>query len=144
MLTIRMVNQSGMPLPQYETAGSAGMDLRAKLDAGLTLKPLERALVPTGLYIELPQGYEAQIRPRSGISIKHGITLVNCVGTIDSDYRGEIMIPVINLSQEPYTLKHGERVAQMVIAKYETAALEGVEIIGETDRGAGGFGSTGK
>lgn len=144
MLTIRIVNQSGMPLPKYETAGSAGMDLKANLEADITLKSLERTLVPTGLFIELPQGYEAQIRPRSGLSIKHGITLINCVGTIDSDYRGEIKIPVVNLSSEPYTLKHGERVAQMIIAKYETAVLEAVEIINETGRGAGGFGSTGK
>lgn len=144
MLTIRIVNKSGMPLPKYETAGSAGMDLRANLENEVTLKPLERALIPTGLFIELPPGYEAQVRPRSGMSIKHGITLINCVGTIDSDYRGEIRIPVVNLSNETYTLTHGERVAQMIIAKYETAALEAVEVISETDRGAGGFGSTGK
>ncbi len=144
MLTIRIVNKSGMPLPQYETSGSAGMDLRAVLETELVLKPLERTLVPTGLFIELPHGYEAQVRPRSGMSIKHGITMINCVGTIDSDYRGEIKVPVVNLSNETYTLKHGERVAQMVIAKYETAKLEAVEVINETDRGAGGFGSTGK
>lgn len=144
MLTIRIVNKSGMPLPQYETSGSAGMDLRANLESGIVLGPLERALVPTGLFIELPQGYEAQVRPRSGMSIKHGITMINCIGTIDSDYRGEIKIPVVNLSNEAYTLTHGERVAQMVIAKYETAALEAVDVINETDRGAGGFGSTGK
>ncbi len=144
MLTIRIVNKSGMPLPQYETSGSAGMDLRAHLEAEITLNPLERTLVPTGLFIELPHGYEAQVRPRSGMSIKHGITMINCVGTIDSDYRGEIKVPVVNLSNEPYTLKHGERVAQMVIAKYETAHLEAVAVINETDRGAGGFGSTGK
>lgn len=144
MLTIRIVNKSGMPLPQYETSGSAGMDLRANLENGIVLGPLERALVPTGLFIELPQGYEAQVRPRSGMSIKHGITMINCIGTIDSDYRGEIKIPVVNLSNEAYTLTHGERVAQMVIAKYETAALEAVDVINETERGAGGFGSTGK
>lgn len=144
MLTIRIVNKSGMPLPQYETSGSAGMDLRAVLETELVLKPLERTLVPTGLFIELPHGYEAQVRPRSGMSIKHGITMINCVGTIDSDYRGEIKVPVVNLSNEAYTLKHGERVAQMIIAKYETAKLEAVEVINETDRGAGGFGSTGK
>lgn len=144
MLQIRIVNQSGMPLPKYETSGSAGMDLRANLETDITLKPLERALIPTGLFIELPQGYEAQVRPRSGISIKHGITMINCIGTIDSDYRGEIKVPVVNLSNEAYTLKHGERVAQMVIAKYETAVLEAVAVINETDRGAGGFGSTGK
>ncbi len=144
MLTIRIVNKSGMPLPKYETTGSAGMDLRANLENEVELKPLERALIPTGLFIELPHGYEAQVRPRSGMSIKHGITMINCIGTIDSDYRGEIKIPVVNLSNESYTLTHGERVAQMVIAKYETAALEAVEVINETDRGAGGFGSTGK
>lgn len=144
MLTIRIVNQSGMPLPQYETSGSAGMDLRAHLENEIVLKPLERALVPTGLFIELPQGYEAQVRPRSGMSIKHGITMINCIGTIDSDYRGEIKIPVVNLSNETYTLQPGERVAQMIIARYETAALEAVDVINETERGAGGFGSTGK
>lgn len=144
MLNIRIVNKSGMPLPKYETTGSAGMDLRANLKAEITLKPLERALIPTGLFIELPHGYEAQVRPRSGMSIKHGITMINCVGTIDSDYRGEIKVPVVNLSNESYTLKHGERVAQMVLAKYETAVLESVDVINETDRGVGGFGSTGK
>ncbi len=144
MLNIRIVNKSGMPLPKYETTGSAGMDLRANLKTEITLKPLERALIPTGLFIELPHGYEAQVRPRSGMSIKHGITMINCVGTIDSDYRGEIKVPVVNLSNESYTLKHGERVAQMVLAKYETAVLESVDVINETDRGVGGFGSTGK
>lgn len=144
MLTIRIVNKSGMPLPQYETTGSAGMDLRAHLETDITLKPLERALVPTGLFIELPHGYEAQVRPRSGISIKHGITMINCVGTIDSDYRGEIKVPVVNLSNVSYTLKQGERIAQMIIAKYETAVLEAVDVINDTDRGADGFGSTGK
>lgn len=143
MLNIRIVNKSGMPLPKYETTGSAGMDLRANLKAEITLKPLERALIPTGLFIELPHGYEAQVRPRSGMSIKHGITMINCIGTIDSDYRGEIKVPVVNLSNESYTLKHGERVAQMVLAKYETAVLESVDVINETDRGIGGFGSTG-
>ncbi len=144
MVTIRIVNRSGMPLPKYETAGSAGMDLKAALEVPVELKPLERTLVPTGLFVELPQGYEAQIRPRSGISIKHGITLINCVGTIDSDYRGEIRVPVVNLSAETYTLKPGERIAQMIIARYETASLEAVEVLSETDRGSGGFGSTGK
>ena len=144
MITIRIVNKSGMPLPKYETTGSAGMDLRAVLETELTLRPLERTLVPTGLFIELPHGYEAQVRPRSGMSIKHGITMINCIGTIDSDYRGEIKVPVVNLSNEPYTLQHGERIAQMVIAKYEIAAFEAVDVISETDRGAGGFGSTGK
>lgn len=144
MVAIKIVNNSGMPLPKYETTGSAGMDLRAAIEEDLILKPLERTLVSTGLFIELPQGVEAQIRPRSGISIKHGITLINCVGTIDSDYRGEIKVPVVNLSNETYTLKRGERIAQMVIAKYETAELEQVQMLTETDRGTGGFGSTGK
>lgn len=144
MVVIKIVNNSGMPLPKYETTGSAGMDLRAAIEEDLILKPLERTLVSTGLFIELPQGVEAQIRPRSGISIKHGITLINCVGTIDSDYRGEIKVPVVNLSNETYTLKRGERIAQMVIAKYETAELEQVQMLTETDRGTGGFGSTGK
>jgi dUTP pyrophosphatase len=144
MLNVRIVNKSGMPLPKYETNGSAGMDLRANLEDDITLKPLERVLVPTGLFIELPDGYEAQVRPRSGMSIKHGITLINCVGTIDSDYRGEIKVPVVNLSNETYVVKHGERVAQMIIAKYEKAEWISVESIEDTDRGAGGFGSTGK
>jgi len=144
MLNVRIVNKSGMPLPKYETNGSAGMDLRANLSEDITLKPLERVLVPTGLFIELPDGYEAQVRPRSGMSIKHGITLINCVGTIDSDYRGEIKVPVVNLSNETYVVKHGERVAQMIIAKYEKAEWISVESIEDTDRGAGGFGSTGK
>lgn len=144
MVTIRIVNRSGMPLPKYETSGSAGMDLRAAIEQEIELKPLERTLVPTGLFTEIPVGYEAQIRPRSGMSIKHGITLINCVGTIDSDYRGEIKIPIVNLSNEAYTLKPGERIAQMIIARYETAALEAVEVLSDTDRGAGGFGSTGK
>ena len=131
-------------LPEYKTKGAAGMDLCAAIDKPLTLKPLERALVPTGLKIELEHGYEAQIRPRSGLSIKHGITLINCVGTIDEDYRGEVCVPVVNLSNETYTIEPDERIAQMVIAKVEQAELEVVVELSETQRGVGGFGSTGK
>lgn len=131
-------------VPEYKTEGAAGMDLCAAIDEPITLQPLERVLVPTGLKIELEHGYEAQIRPRSGLSIKHGISLINCVGTIDEDYRGEVCIPVVNLSNEEYTILPDERVAQMVIAKYEQAKIEVVTELSETERGAGGFGSTGK
>ena len=131
-------------LPEYKTEGSAGMDLCAGIDEPITLKPLERKLIPTGLKIELEHGYEAQIRPRSGLSIKHGITLINCVGTIDEDYRGEVCIPVVNISNEEYTILPNERIAQMVIAKYEQAQIEVVTELTETVRGEGGFGSTGK
>jgi dUTP pyrophosphatase len=143
MTTVKIVNQSGNPLPMYKTNGSAGMDLMAFLETPVTLGPLERTLIPTGLYIELPQGCEAQIRPRSGMSIKHGISLVNAVGTIDSDYRGELKIATINLSNETFTIQSGDRIAQMIIAKYEHATLDEVEVIDETERGSGGFGSTG-
>lgn len=143
MTTVKIVNQSNNPLPIYKTEGSAGMDMMAYLETPVTLGPLERTLIPTGLYIELPQGFEAQIRPRSGMSIKHGISLVNAVGTIDSDYRGEIKIAAINLSNESFTINNGDRIAQMIIAKYERVDLVAVETINETDRGAGGFGSTG-
>lgn len=131
-------------MPEYATEGSAGMDLRANLENPVTLQSLERALIPTGIFIQLPDGYEAQIRPRSGLAIKHGITLVNTPGTIDSDYTGEIKIIMINLSAEPFTIQSGERIAQMVIAKYEKAEWEIVEELTETQRGSGGFGSTGK
>lgn len=131
-------------LPEYKTSGAAGMDLCAAISEPITLKPLERKLIPTGLKIELEHGYEAQIRPRSGLSIKHGISLVNCIGTIDEDYRGEVLIPVINLSNEEYVIQPDERIAQMVIAKYEQAQIEVVEVLSETARGEGGFGSTGK
>ena len=143
MTTVKIVNQSSNPLPMYKTEGSAGMDMMAYLDSPVTLEPLERTLIPTGLFIELPQGFEAQIRPRSGMSIKHGISLVNAVGTIDSDYRGENKIATINLSNEMFIIKNGDRIAQMIIAKYERVELVAVEKIDETDRGAGGFGSTG-
>jgi dUTP pyrophosphatase len=142
-MTVRIINRSPYPLPQYETEGSAGMDLRASLETGIVLQPLERTLIPTGLYIELPHGFEAQIRPRSGLSIKKGITLVNTPGTIDSDYRGEIKLIVVNLSGDPQSIEPGERVAQMVIARYERITWENVEELSQTERGAGGFGSTG-
>ena len=131
-------------VPEYKTAGAAGMDLCAAITEPVTLKPLERALIPTGLKIELEHGYEAQIRPRSGLSIKHGITLINCVGTIDEDYRGEVCIPVVNLSNETYTIQPDERIAQMIIARVEQAKVEVVTELTETLRGTGGFGSTGK
>lgn len=131
-------------LPEYKTEGAAGMDLCAAISEPVELKPLERKLIPTGLKIELEHGYEAQIRPRSGLSIKHGITLINCVGTIDEDYRGEVCVPVVNISNETYTIQPDERIAQMVIARVEQAKLEVVTELTETARGVGGFGSTGK
>ena len=131
-------------LPEYKTDGAAGMDLCAAISEPVTLKPLERKLIPTGLKIELEHGYEAQVRPRSGLSIKHGITLINCIGTIDEDYRGEVCIPMVNISNEEYTILPDERIAQMVIAKYEQAKIEVVTELTETTRGEGGFGSTGK
>lgn len=143
-MEIKVVNKSNNPLPAYETAYSAGMDIRAFLQEPLNLKPLERALIPTGLYIELSPGYEAQIRPRSGMAAKHGITVLNSPGTIDADYRGEIKIIVVNLSSEPFTIQTGDRIAQMVIARHERAVLREAEELGQTDRGAGGFGHTGK
>ncbi|GIV38344.1 MAG: deoxyuridine 5'-triphosphate nucleotidohydrolase [Thermonema sp.] len=143
MLKVKIVNKSKHALPSYATAGSAGMDLRANLDAPVTLQPLERALIPTGLYIQLPAGYEGQIRPRSGLSIKKGITLINCVGTLDSDYTGEIKLGIVNLSNEPYTIEDGERLAQLVVARYEQVEWQPVEALELTERGEGGFGSTG-
>ena len=131
-------------LPEYKTDGAAGMDLCAAISEPVTLKPLERKLIPTGLKIELEHGYEAQVRPRSGLSIKHGITLINCIGTIDEVYRGEVCIPMVNISNEEYTILPDERIAQMVIAKYEQAKIEVVTEMTETSRGEGGFGSTGK
>jgi dUTP pyrophosphatase len=142
--TIHIVNKSANPLPEYATAGSAGMDLRANLDAPVTLQPLERSLIPTGLFIQLPDGYEAQIRPRSGLAIKQGITCLNTPGTVDSDYRGEVKVILINLSKEPQVLSHGDRIAQMVINKVEKADLILVQELNDTERGAGGFGHTGK
>jgi dUTP pyrophosphatase len=143
-LAIRVINKSSNPLPTYATKGSAGMDLRANLEQAITLEPLDRCLVPTGLFIELPEGYEAQIRPRSGLAVKQGITCLNTPGTIDSDYRGEIKVILINLSKEPQVIQHSDRIAQMVINKVEMAALLLVEEIDETIRGEGGFGHTGK
>ena len=131
-------------LPEYKTEGAAGMDLSAAIEEPVVLKPLERTLIPTGIKIELEHGYEAQVRPRSGLSIKHGITLINCVGTVDEDYRGELCVPVVNLSNEAYTIQPGERIAQMVIAHVEQAKIEIVEELSDTERGVGGFGSTGK
>ena len=131
-------------LPEYKTEGAAGMDLCAAISEPIELKPLERMLIPTGLKIELEHGYEAQVRPRSGMSIKHGITLINCVGTIDEDYRGEVCVPIVNISNEAYTIQPDERIAQMVIARVEQAQLEVVTELTDTTRGEGGFGSTGK
>lgn len=142
-MELNIRNTSHHPLPNYETNGSSGMDLRAYITESVTLKPLERRLIPTGLYLEIPLGFEGQVRPRSGLSIKHGISLVNCVGTIDSDYRGEVKIPVINLSAEPYTIQDGDRIAQLVIASYERVVPVAVSEISDTNRGKGGFGSTG-
>jgi dUTP pyrophosphatase len=144
MATIKIINRSNNPLPEYATSGSAGMDIRANITETIELKPMERRLVPTGLFIELPVGYEAQVRPRSGLALKKGITCVNSPGTIDSDYRGEVGAILINLSLEIQVIEPGERVAQMVIAKYVTAKLKEVTVLSETERGAGGFGSTGK
>lgn len=141
---VKIINKSKNPLPNYETIGSAGMDLRANLDAPITLQPMERQLIPTGLFVEIPLGYEGQVRPRSGLAIKHGLSLINCVGTIDSDYRGEIKIPMVNLSKETFTIEHGERVAQFVLAAHGIVEWSVQESLNETERGAGGFGSTGK
>ena len=143
-MTVEIINKSGHDLPTYATDLSAGVDLRAVLDAPVILQPLDRALVKTGLFIALPEGYEAQVRPRSGLAYKHGLSVLNSPGTIDADYRGEIGVILVNLSNEPFEIKHGERIAQLVFAKYEKASFEEVEILTETDRGAGGFGSTGK
>lgn len=143
IISINIVNTSANPLPSYATAGAAGMDIRANLEAEVVLQPLERQLIPTGLFIELPDGYEAQIRPRSGMAIKQGITCLNTPGTVDSDYRGEIKVILINLSNSPQTIKPGDRIAQIIIAKTEKAELVQVELLNETLRGHGGFGHTG-
>lgn len=144
VIEINIVNQSTNDLPEYATAFSAGMDLKSNLLESIILKPLERAMVATGLFIELPEGYEAQIRPRSGLAAKHGLTVLNSPGTIDADYRGEIKVILVNLSNEPFTINHGERIAQMVIAKHETVRWTAVQELSETVRGDGGFGHTGK
>ena len=143
MIDIKVVNKGHHPLPQYATSQSAGMDLRANLDNPVVLQPLERRLIPTGIYIALPEGYEAQVRPRSGLALKKGITVLNAPGTIDADYRGEVGVVLINLSQEPFTVNDGERIAQMVFARYEQGNLIPVEVLDETERGAGGYGHTG-
>lgn len=143
-MKIKIVNSSHHPLPQYATLLSAGLDLRANLEAPITLQPMERRLVPTGLRIALPEGYEAQVRPRSGLALKHGITLLNTPGTIDADYRGEIGVIMVNLSTEPFTVEDGERIAQLVIARYEQAEWQETDVLDETERGEGGFGHTGK
>lgn len=143
-MDIKIVNKSDLPIPSYKTLGSAGVDLMANIKEPITLLPLERSLIPTGLFIEIPAGYEAQIRPRSGMSINHGITMINCIGTIDEDYRGEIKIPIVNISNSAYTINHGDRIAQMIFAKYEKAEFTEVEFLEQTHRGEGGFGSTGR
>jgi dUTP pyrophosphatase len=143
-MKIRIINKSDNPLPAYETSGSAGMDIRAFINQEIVLKSLERKLVPTGLFLEIPEGYEAQLRPRSGLAFKHGISLPNSPATIDSDYRGEIKVALVNLSNEDFTIKSGDRIAQMIISKHEKAELIAVETLNETHRGEGGFGSTGK
>lgn len=142
-MQVKIINKSAHKLPNYETEASAGMDLRANISEAVTLKPLERTIVKTGLFIELPVGYEAQVRPRSGLAAKKGITVLNAPGTIDADYRGEIGVILVNLSNEEFTIENGERVAQMVIAKHEHISWEEVDTLEETTRGAGGFGSTG-
>lgn len=143
MKSVNIVNKSHHPLPKYSTVCSAGMDLRANLENPVVLKPFQRALIPTGLFMALPEGYEAQVRPRSGLALKHGITVLNTPGTIDADYRGEIGVILVNLGQDDFVVNDGERIAQMVIAKYEQVELLSVEVLDETERGAGGFGHSG-
>ncbi len=143
-MQVKIVNKSKHPLPEYATALSAGMDLRADIDGPVTLKPLQRALIPTGIHIELPEGYEAQIRPRSGLAVKHGISIVNSPGTIDADYRGEIRVVLVNLSDEDFVISDGERICQMVIAQHARVEWQQVDDLDETERGAGGFGHTGR
>lgn len=143
MLKVKIVNKSQWPDPAYATVASAGMDLRADIVEPVVLKPLERRLVPTGIFIELPAGYEAQVRPRSGLATKHGVTVINSPGTVDADYRGELKVSLVNLSSEPFEIVPGERIAQMVVAAHETVEWEKVEALSETERGAGGWGSTG-
>lgn len=143
MVKIKVVNTGHQPLPAYATTQSAGLDLRANIEAPITLHPLERRLVPTGPHIALPDGYEAQVRPRSGLALKHGITVLNTPGTVDADYRGEIMVLLVNFSNEDFVVKDGERIAQMVIAQYAKATFESVEVLDETERGEGGYGHTG-
>ena len=143
-MKVKIVNHSRYALPEYQTPLSAGLDIRANIKDSVTLSPLERAMIPTGLYVELPEGCEMQIRPRSGLAAKHGITVLNSPGTIDADYRGEIKVILVNLSNTPFTIEAGERIAQMIVARYEQIEWQAVEELGATERGAGGFGSTGK
>lgn len=143
MVSVKIINKSRHPLPAYSTVCSAGMDLRANLETPVVLRPLERVLVPTGLFMALPEGYEAQVRPRSGLALKRGITVLNTPGTIDADYRGEIGVILVNLSQEDFVVNDGERIAQLVVARYEQASLVAVEALDETVRGEGGFGHSG-
>ena len=142
-MKVKIINHSSHPLPSYQTDHAAGMDLYAQLEADISLKPLERVLVPTGLYMELPVGYEAQIRPRSGMAYKHGITVLNSPGTIDADYRGEVKVLLVNLSNDTFTIQHGDRIAQMIVAAHAQVSWEETDLLGETKRGAGGYGSTG-
>ncbi len=142
-MKVKVINRSQNPLPQYETTHAAGLDVRADITEAIVLKPLERALVPTGLFVEIPEGYEMQVRPRSGLAAKHGITVLNAPGTIDADYRGEIKVILVNLSNEAYTLAPGERVAQLIVAAYKQIEWEPADTLSDTTRGAGGFGSTG-
>ena len=142
-MKVQIINRSHHPLPQYATPQSAGVDLRANIESPIELRPMERRLVPTGLFMALPPGYEAQVRPRSGLAIKHGITVLNTPGTIDADYRGEVCVILVNLSNEPFLIADGERIAQMVIARHEQGQFEEVDALGETERGTGGYGHTG-
>jgi dUTP pyrophosphatase len=143
MIQVKVVNKGHQPLPAYATPQSAGMDLRANIDEAITLHPMERRLIPTGLHIALPAGFEAQIRPRSGLALKHGLTVLNTPGTVDADYRGEVMVLLINLGDKDFVINDGERIAQMIIARHETADFIAVEVLDETERGEGGYGHTG-
>lgn len=143
MITVKAVNKGHQPLPAYATSQSAGMDLRANIDEPITLRPMERRLIPTGLHIELPAGYEAQIRPRSGLALKHGLTVLNTPGTVDADYRGEVGVLLINLGDKEFVINDGERIAQMIIARHETVDFIAVEVLDESERGEGGYGHTG-
>ena len=143
-MIVKIINTSTNELPAYQTAGAAGLDIRANLEEPIVLAPLQRTLVPTGLFLEIPEGYEVQVRPRSGLAAKHGITVINAPGTIDSDYRGEVKVPIVNLSDESFTIAHGERIAQMIFAKYERVTFQQVEELSDTQSGTAGFGSTGK
>lgn len=144
MIQVKIINHSGFPAPAYQTSGSAGMDLRACIEEPVFLEPLERKLIPTGLFIELPEGYEAQIRPRSGLAFKQGITVLNSPGTVDSDYRGEIKVLLVNLSNQPVEIESGDRIAQMVVARHEVVSWVETSVLNDSERGAGGYGSTGR